>query len=115
VNIYRYGFKTPARNLDLKSKSFVHIVTSILGDDSFFLLMLFLFQKYKQFSSFDYFFPINDSFIYRMTQKKVITKNRKTSKILFRLAQNVSYIRSSLCNRHLQSFKSVLQKLFVSL
>jgi len=31
------------------------------------------------------------------------------------LTQNFSYIRSSLCSRHLQSFKSVLQKLFVSL
>jgi len=52
----------------------------------------------------------------RVTQKKmVITKNRITSKILFRLTQKLSYIRSSLCSRHLQSFKSVLQKLFVSL
>ena len=50
-----------------------------------------------------------------MTQKTVITKNRITSKILFRLTQNFSYIRSSLCSRHLQSFKSVLKKLFVSL
>jgi len=48
-------------------------------------------------------------------QKTVITKNRITSKILFRLTQNFSYIRSSLCSRHLQSFKSVLQKFFVSL
>jgi len=29
VNIYRYGFKSPARNGDLKSMSFVYIVTSI--------------------------------------------------------------------------------------
>ena len=44
-----------------------------------------------------------------MTQKKpVITKNRITSKILFRLTQNFSYIRSSLCSRHLQSFKNSL-------
>ena len=49
------------------------------------------------------------------TKKTVITKNRITSKILFRLTKNFSYIRSSLCSRHLQSFKSVLQKLFVSL
>jgi len=49
------------------------------------------------------------------TKKTVITKNRITSKILFRLRQNFSYIRSSLCSRHLQSFKSVLEKLFVSL
>ena len=48
-------------------------------------------------------------------KKTVITKNRITSKILFRLTQNFSYISSSLCSRHLQSFKSVLQKLFVSL
>ena len=49
------------------------------------------------------------------TKKTVITKNRITSKILFRLTQNFSYIRSSLFSRHLQSFKSVLQKVFVSL
>ena len=36
VNIYRYVFKPPARNRDLKSMSFVHIVTSILVNDSFF-------------------------------------------------------------------------------
>jgi len=47
-------------------------------------------------------------------KKTVITNNRITSKILFRLTQNFSYIRSSLCSRHLHSFKSVLQKLFVS-
>ena len=48
----------------------------------------------------------------RVTHKKtVITKNRITSKILYRLTQNSSYIRSSLCSRHLQKFKSVLQKL----
>jgi len=48
-------------------------------------------------------------------KKTAITKNRITSKILFILTQNFSYIRSSLCSRHLQSFKSVLQKLFVSM
>ena len=47
-----------------------------------------------------------------MTQITVITKNRITSTVAFRLTQNFSYIRSSLCSRHLQSFKSVLQKLF---
>jgi len=36
---------------------------------------------------------------YRVTQKKVITKNRITSKNLFRLTQNFIYIRSSLCSR----------------
>ena len=51
----------------------------------------------------------------RVTQKMVITKNRITSKILFRVTQNFRYIRSSLCRRHLHSFKSVLQILFVSL
>jgi len=35
-------------------------------------------------------------------------------KILFTLTQSFSYIWSSLCSRDLQSFKSVLQKLFVS-
>ena len=49
------------------------------------------------------------------TKETIITKNRITSKILFRLKRNCSYIRSSLCSRHLQRFKSVLQKLFVSL
>jgi len=49
------------------------------------------------------------------TKKTVIIKNLITSKMLFRLTQNFSYIRSSLCSRHLQSFKSVPQKLFVSL
>jgi len=44
------------------------------------------------------------------TKKTVITNNRITSKIVFRLTQNFSYIRSRLCSRHLQSFKSVLQK-----
>ena len=48
-------------------------------------------------------------------KKTVVTKNRITSKLLFRLTQSFSYMRSSLCSRHLQSFKSVLQKLFVSL
>jgi len=47
-----------------------------------------------------------------VTQKTVITKNGIISKILVRLTQNFSYIRLSW---HLQSFKSVLQKLFVSL
>ena len=52
---------------------------------------------------------------YRVTQKNGHHQNRITSKILFRLTQNFSYIRSSLCSRHHQSFKSDLQKLFVSL
>ena len=44
------------------------------------------------------------------TKKTVIT--RVTQK---KRTQKFSYIRSSLCSRHLQSFTSVLQKLFVSL
>jgi len=43
VNIYRYGFKSSAGNGDLKSVSFVPIVTSILIDDPF-SRKLFLFQ-----------------------------------------------------------------------
>ena len=37
------------------------------------------------------------------TKKTVITKNRITSKISFRLTQTFRYIRSGLCSRHLQS------------
>jgi len=55
------------------------------------------------------------SIIQSDTKKKVINKNRITSKILFRLTQSFSYIRSSLCSRHHQSFRPVLQKIFVSL
>jgi len=67
VNIYRQCFNSPARNVDLKPMSSLHIMTSILVDDSFFLVkLLFLFQKYKYVSSFIYFFRINDSyFTYR--------------------------------------------------
>jgi len=42
VNIYRYGFKSPARHGDLKSVSFVHIVTSILVNDSFLCSSFFV-------------------------------------------------------------------------
>jgi len=60
VNIYWGGFKSPARNGELKSMSFVHIVTSILG-----CRFVFLFQLYKHCTSVrSFFFPINDSFIY---------------------------------------------------
>jgi len=45
VNIYRCSFKPTARNGDLKSMGFVHIVTSILVDDSFCLLKLFCFNN----------------------------------------------------------------------
>ena len=44
VNFYRYGFKSPERNGDLKSMSFVHNVTSILVNDSLFFAQAFLFQ-----------------------------------------------------------------------
>ena len=57
----------------------------------------------------------NESQLQGDTKQTVTTKNRITSKISFRLTQNFSYIRPSLCSRHLQSFKCVLQKLFVSL
>ena len=42
LNIYRYGFKSPARNGELKFMSFVHIVTSILVNDSFFAQTFFV-------------------------------------------------------------------------
>jgi len=45
ANIYRYGFKTPATNGDLKLMSFVHIVTSILAKDSFFCSSFFCFNN----------------------------------------------------------------------
>jgi len=52
-----------------------------------------------------------DAPIYKVTQKKtVITKNRVTSKILFRLTQNFSYIRSSLCSRHISKVSSLHYK-----
>ena len=40
-NIHRYVFKSPARNGDLHSMSFVHIVTSMLVNDSFFFTQAF--------------------------------------------------------------------------
>ena len=42
VNIYRYGFKSPARNGDLKSMSFVHDVASVLVNESFFAQAFFV-------------------------------------------------------------------------
>ena len=42
VNIYQYGIKSPARNGDLESMSFVPIVTSILVGDSFFAQAFFV-------------------------------------------------------------------------
>jgi len=45
VNIYRYGFKSPARNGDLKSMSFVHIATSTLVNGSFFCSNFFCFNN----------------------------------------------------------------------
>ena len=85
----------------------------------FFINLYFatLFMVLRFLHKVNYFFHFFSS-LYRVTHKKmIITKNRIyiTSKILFILTQNFSYIRSSLCSRHLQSFKFVLQKLFVSL
>jgi len=65
VNIYRYGFRSPARNGDLKSVSLVHIVTSILVNDSFFFAQAFFYYNNKNTSFRSFIFvPINDSFIY---------------------------------------------------
>jgi len=57
VNIYRYGSKPPARNGVLESVTFVHIVTSILVNDSFFLPKLFV-------SIVHFFFSLLTSVIY---------------------------------------------------
>ena len=62
------------------------------------ILLVYQSQMFKIWYAFE-----NIAEIYRVTQKKVITKNRITSKIWFRLTQNFSYIRLSLCSRHLQS------------
>jgi len=51
----------------------------------------------------------------RLNKKSGHRQKSNNFQNLFKLTQNFSYIRSSLCSRHLQSFKSVLQKLFVSL
>ena len=53
----------------------------------------------------------NVFWMYRLTKKNGHHQKSNNFQILFRLTQNISYIRSSLCSRHLQSFKSVLQKL----
>ena len=45
VNIYGYGFESPARNGDLKSVHFVHIVTAICSWRFVFLLKLFWFNN----------------------------------------------------------------------
>ena len=64
VNIYRYGFMSPARNGDLKTVSLVHDVTSILVNDSFFLLKLFCFNNTNTSVRSFIFFCIKDSVIY---------------------------------------------------
>ena len=51
---------------------------------------------------------------YRVTQKKTeITKSLITPEMLFSLKQKLSWIMYNLCSQHLQSLKSVQQKLFV--
>ena len=45
--------------------------------------------------------------------KNVNKKHRKTPKTLFRFTQIFRYIKLSLCSRHLQSFRSVSQKLIL--
>ena len=80
-----------------------YLENTLLGGERIACILQFIFSLFSECDS------------YRVTKKTVITKNQITSKILFRLTQNSSYIRSSLCSRHLQSFKSVLQKLFASL
>jgi len=44
MNIYRYGFKSPAKDGDLKSMNVVRYVTSTLVNDSFFFAQAFLFR-----------------------------------------------------------------------
>ena len=62
VNIYRYGVKSPARTEALKSMSSVHIVTSILVNDSFFCSSFFCFNDTNASIRSFIFLPINDSF-----------------------------------------------------
>ena len=87
--------------------------------DQFQLYFCFCIGNTKQLYLFLYWHNttgvLTENVLQGDTKKTVIAKNRIPSKILFRMTQNFSYIRSSLCSRHLQSFKSVLQKLFVSL
>jgi len=67
VNIYRYGFKSPARNGDLKSMSFVHMVTSILVDDSFFCSSFFCFNNINtSVRSFTFSLSKTVSYIYNL-------------------------------------------------
>ena len=65
MKIYRYGFKFPARNgnVKLQSMSVVHIVTSVLVDDSFFA-QVFCFNNTNTSVRSFIFSPVNDSFIY---------------------------------------------------
>jgi len=76
--------------------------------------------------TFDHIYARSFRQMYRVTQKTVITKNLITSKIWFRLTQNFSYIRSSLCSRQVSSLyyknslfhwrsKNVLQMSFQAL
>ena len=63
VNIYRYDFKSPARDGDLKSTSSLHIVTSILDNDSFFYSSLFCFNTTNT-SIRSFIFSLLKTFIY---------------------------------------------------
>jgi len=78
-----------------------------------------LFMKWSRFSRTYLRFTsvcfVNTFFFPGWHKKSGHHQKSNNFQILFGLTQNFSYIRSSLCSRHLQSFKSVLQKLFVSL
>ena len=64
VNIYRCGFESPARNGELKSMSFVHSVSSILVDNSFFCPSFFCFSNTNTSVRSLIFFPVNENDIY---------------------------------------------------
>jgi len=69
MNIYRYGFKSPARNGDLKSMSSVHIVTSILVTDSFFFAQAFFVSIIQILQSVRLFFFPADLQLYIQNAK----------------------------------------------
>ena len=84
MNIYRQGFKSPARNEDLKSMSFVHILTFILVDGSFFIfLKLFFVSIIKILYFVHLFFSINDSFVYIESSGSVTRVNDSTRVTIF--------------------------------
>ena len=93
------------QSLQFNLKVLLNLV-QVTDDQSGKLSKKFLFNTNHRHLDRTQFYQVK----YRVTQKKmVMTKNRITSKILFRFTQNFSYIRSSLCSKHLQSFKFVLQ------